>query len=204
MIQPGQVAAIRKRLGISQAELAKKSGVSQSFIAKIEGGRVDPAFSKAQAISDTLEEIRSADHRAAVKLNRAVEVMNPDVFVLCPGDIAEVAATSMTKRMISQIPVMNGETVEGTVTDASLMEFVMKMRDTPGALKTPISRLMDDPLPQVRPETSEEELLTLLKTFPAVLVRDKLKILGIVTKFDILSKRVEKEMPKGKKESQAA
>lgn len=131
MIQPGQVAAIRKRLGISQAELAKKSGVSQSFIAKIEGGRVDPAFSKAQAISDTLEEIRSADHRAAVKLNRAVEVMNPDVFVLCPGDIAEVAAASMTKRMISQIPVMSGETVEGTVTDASLMEFVMKMRDTP-------------------------------------------------------------------------
>lgn len=82
MIQPGQVAAIRKRLGISQAELAKKSGVSQSFIAKIEGGRVDPAFCKAQAISDTLEEIRSADHRATVRLNRAVEVMNPDVFVL--------------------------------------------------------------------------------------------------------------------------
>jgi predicted transcriptional regulator len=204
MIQPGQVAAIRKRLGISQAELAKKSGVSQSFIAKIEGGRVDPAFSKAQAISDTLEEIRSANHKAAVNHNRAVEVMNPDVFVLCPGDIAEVAASSMTKRMISQIPVMNGETVEGTVTDASLMEFVMKTHDTPGALKTPISRLMDDPLPQVRPETSEEELLTLLKTFPAVLVRDKLKILGIITKFDILSKRVEKELPKGKKESQAA
>lgn len=62
---------------------------------------------------------------------------------------------------------------------------------------------MDDPLPQVRPETSEEELLTLLKTFPAVLVRDRLKILGIVTKFDILSKRVEKEMPKGKKGSPA-
>jgi predicted transcriptional regulator len=197
MIHPGQIGAVRKRLGISQAELAKRSGVSQSLIAKIERGAVDPAFSKALEISDTLEEIRKADHIVTTK--HAVEIMNPDVLVLGPGDIAEAAAATMAKRRISQIPVLNGEIVEGTVTDASLMDFVVTRRNHPEALKTPVRELMEDPLPQVRPETPEEDLLTLLKTFPAILVRDKMRILGIITKFDILSKGVSNDRAKDKR-----
>jgi predicted transcriptional regulator len=190
LIEPGQVANVRKRLGISQAELAKRSGVSQSLIAKIETEQADPAFSKAKAISDTLEEIQLLDGQTALKAKRAVEVMNTDILSLAPSDSAEIAIVSMARLRISQIPVMNGETVEGTLTDASLIDFVLRTRNDPDALKTPVHVLMENPLPQVGPETLEDDLLALLKTFPAVLVRDKLKIRGIVTKFDILSKGV--------------
>jgi predicted transcriptional regulator len=184
MIQPGQVAAVRKRLGISQAELAKRSGVSQSLIAKIESGRLDPAFSKAQAISVALEEINPG-----IRQRTAAELMNPDLVMLAPSDPVEVAIVSMAKLRINQIPIMNDGIVEGTLTQTSLMDFVVKTRNDPQALRTPVRLLMDDPLPQVRPATEEEDVLILLKTFPAVLVRDKTKTWGIVTKLDIISNR---------------
>jgi predicted transcriptional regulator len=202
MIHPGQIAAMRKSLGISQAELAKRSGVSQSFITKIERGMLDPAFSKVLAISDALEDLQKADHRVSTR--RAAEFMNPDVLVFTPGDIAEAAAAWMARRRISQIPVVNGEIVEGTITDASLMDFVVTNRNDPEALKTPVRELMDGPLPQVGPEAAEEDLITLLKTFPAILVRNNVSILGIVTKFDILSKRVADDRARDKKEGQTA
>jgi predicted transcriptional regulator len=193
VIQPGQISAVRKRLGISQSELARRSGVSQSLIAKIERGHLDPAFSKAQAISAALEAIRPANDQRS-----AFEVMNPDLVVLGPGDPVEVAIASMIRLRISQIPVMDGETVQGTLTKTSLMDFVVRTRNDSEALRTPINLLMDDPLPQVSPTTQEDELLSLLKTFPAVLVRDKVRIQGIITRLDILSRW--NHRPKQKKE----
>ena len=184
MLEPGQVAAVRKHLGISQAELAKRSGVSQSLIAKIESGRLDPAFSKAQAVSRALEEVDLLSRQRT-----AAELMNPDIIALAPDDPIEVAIITMTRSRINQIPIMNGEIIEGTLTQTSLMDFVVKTRLDPQALKAPVHSLMDDPLPQVRPTTEEEDILVLLKTFPAVLVRDKVKTWGIVTKLDIISKR---------------
>ena len=183
MIQPGQIAAIRKHLGISQSELARRSGVSQSLIAKIESGRLDPSFSKAQFISAALEAIHPTNRQRT-----AVALMNPDFIALCPEDPVEVAIASMARLKIGQIPVIDGETVEGTLTETSLLDFAVRTRSDSEALKTPASRLMDDPLPQVGLSTQEDELLVLLKSFPAVLVRDNAKIRGIITKLDILSR----------------
>lgn len=50
-----EIAKRRKLLGLTQKQLAKIAGVSQSFIAKIESGKIDPSYSKAKAIFDTLE-----------------------------------------------------------------------------------------------------------------------------------------------------
>lgn len=183
MIQPSQIAAVRKRLGISQAELANRSGVSQSLIAKIEAGRVDPSFSKAQAISGALEALQPVNRQIS-----AGDVMTPNPLALCPGDSVEVAIATMARLRTSQIPVINGEVVEGTLTETALMDFIVRTRNDSEALKTPVRSLMDGPLPQVRPTTQEDELIALLKTFPAVLVRDRVKILGIVAKLDIISK----------------
>src|SRR5215467_13361990 len=69
VIDPNQVGPERKRLGLSQSELARRSGVSQSFIAKMEAGLIDPAFSKMRAISSVLEAIeRTSQGRTAAEL----------------------------------------------------------------------------------------------------------------------------------------
>jgi predicted transcriptional regulator len=94
----------------------------------------------------------------------------------------------MARLNIGQIPVIDGDTVEGTLSETSLLDFAVKSRNDSEALKTPARRLMDDPLPQVGLSTQEDELLVLLKSFPAVLVRDNAKVRGIITKLDILSR----------------
>ena len=54
MLEPREIPKLRKQLGVTQAELAGLAGVSQALIAKIESGRIDPSFSKAKALSETL------------------------------------------------------------------------------------------------------------------------------------------------------
>ena len=45
----------RRQLGLKQVELARLAGVSQSLIAKVERGKIDLAYSKAQEIFRALE-----------------------------------------------------------------------------------------------------------------------------------------------------
>jgi predicted transcriptional regulator len=181
MIEPGQVAPHRKRLGLSQSELARRSGVSQSFIAKMEAGLIDPAFSKMHAISSVLEAIEGTNRGRT-----AAELMNPHVFVLMEDDTIEKAVMLIVEHGISQIPVMKGGRVQGTVTESSFIEFVIKHRGNPEAFKMPIRDVMEDPLPLVGRNEKEEHLVSLLMTFPAVLVMENHEILGIVTKSDLL------------------
>lgn len=46
----------RKRLDLTQNQLAKMAGVSQSLVAKIEAGSIDAAYSKVKRIIETLEQ----------------------------------------------------------------------------------------------------------------------------------------------------
>lgn len=46
---------LRKASGLSQQELAKLAGVSQSFIAKLEAGKLDPAYSRVLRLEQALK-----------------------------------------------------------------------------------------------------------------------------------------------------
>jgi len=50
-----RIAVMRKRMGLTQTELAEKAGVSQSLIARVEAGTVDPRYSKVEKIFRALE-----------------------------------------------------------------------------------------------------------------------------------------------------
>lgn len=52
-----ELAAIRRRLQITQSELASRAGVSQSLISKVESGEVVPAYDRAKKVFDALEEL---------------------------------------------------------------------------------------------------------------------------------------------------
>ena len=50
-----EIKEIRKKFGLTQGQLAQIAGVSKSLIAKIEAGRLDPTFSKAQKIFEAID-----------------------------------------------------------------------------------------------------------------------------------------------------
>ncbi len=181
MIEPSQIASLRKRVGLSQSELARRSGVSQSLIAKIEAGLLDPSYSKLKLISEALEKSNPSSSPCAG------EMMNRELIKIDAGDSVAHAIESMNHHSISQLPIFAEDALVGTVSESSLLDFVVRRGSNPESMQTRVDEVMSEPLPQVPPETDVESLVTLLKHFPAILVSFKGHIRGIITKSDLLS-----------------
>ena len=85
---------------------------------------------------------------------------------------------------ISQLPVLRGTEVVGTVFDAELLKTVLEDTST---LDQPVKRVMHKPLPLV---TSDEPIAKVTRLLadrnPAVLVKDDGSIVGILTRFDVI------------------
>ncbi|MBI2647565.1 helix-turn-helix domain-containing protein, partial [Candidatus Woesearchaeota archaeon] len=56
-----EVKKIRKKLELTQTQLANRAGVSQSLIAKVESGRIDPTYSKTKKIFSALSELEKKE-----------------------------------------------------------------------------------------------------------------------------------------------
>ncbi len=173
----------RKRLGLTQKELAKLSGVSQSLIAKIESGKVIPSYSKVKAIFDTLENLEEK----VLKINiKAGDIMSRKVIGVNVDCKVTEASRIMLKYGFSQLPVFDKGRVVGSISEKDIMNFVSKGLKSEELSKLSVSDIMDEPFPQVSIKTPIFVINYLLQVFNAVLVVDRGKLVGIITKADIL------------------
>lgn len=88
----------------------------------------------------------------------------------------------MKKHEISQLPVMRGEAVVGAVSETRMIE---KLIDAQGK-ELKVSDVMGEVPPIVSLNTEESVISSLLRFFPLVVVQDKGKLKGVVTRSDIL------------------
>jgi len=167
----------RRKLGMTQHALARASGVSQSLVAKIEAGSVDASYSKVKRIIDVLE------HAAAGNEKKARDIMHSGVDAAAPDDTLHSAASSMRKKAISQLPVVHKGQVVGSLTEEALL-YCFSSGRKPGEVR--VSEAMGEPFPSVLPDTPLSAIASLLRHHPAVLVSEKGRIAGIITKADIL------------------
>ncbi len=174
-----EIKNLRKQLGLSQSQLARHAQVSQSMIAKIEAGRLDPAFSKAMSIFSALN---SLSHTKELK---ARDVMNKKIISLSPNDTVKDAVAKMRKHEISQLPVIEHHAVIGIVSESSLLDAVMNNKSA-----TSVTDLMADAPPTVSEDATITVVSNLLKYFSMVLVASKGKLVGMITKADVLGKMV--------------
>jgi len=168
---------IRKKFGLTQIDLAKKSGVSQSLIAKIEAGRLDPTYNKAKKIFEALDELTQT------KEIKAEEIMTRKV--VCVGkesDVKEVIK-KMRKYAISQMPIIEGDKVLGILSEATVLDALMS-----GKQDVKAKDIMQDAPPTIGKSASIIIVSSLLKFYPMVMVVEQGKLLGIVTKSDIIRK----------------
>ena len=63
-----EIKKIRKTLGLTQTDLAKRAAVSQSLIAKIESNKIDPTYTKTKKIFDTLNDLENKEEIKAEEL----------------------------------------------------------------------------------------------------------------------------------------
>ncbi|NHW24213.1 MAG: CBS domain-containing protein [Archaeoglobales archaeon] len=174
MIEIGEIRTRRKKLGITQKELAELVGVSQSLIAKLESGRLDPKLSLLKKVFSVLEELERKNYWAR-------NIMNSPVIAANPSDTVRKVAKIMIEKGISQLPVIEDEKIVGSVTERGIFKAFFDGR---GDLL--VRDILEPPLPTVKPNESIFELSRLLLEAPAVLVVEGKKLLGIVTKHDIM------------------
>lgn len=165
----------RKKLGLSQIELAKLANVSQSLIAKIEAGKIDPTYTKTKRIFDALDK---ADAKEDQKIK---EVMNSKIISVKPSDSVKEAIQKMRRYDISQLPVIDNEVAVGCVSEAILLDALLENKP-----HSTVDEVMADPPPVVPTESSLRIVTGLLKHFPMVLISSKGKLGGVITKQDML------------------
>ena len=168
----------RKRLGITQQALAKLAGVSQSLIAKIESGRIDPAYSKVKSIISALEREQFASEKTAK------DIMHTGIETASARETLHFAAGRMRKRSISQMPVVDGKRVVGSISEQAVLSHFSS--DPKKISRLTVGEAMEQSFPAALPSTPISAVAALLKHYPAVLVMDRGDIAGIITKADLL------------------
>jgi cystathionine beta-synthase len=109
----------------------------------------------------------------------------PVIVSVAPGQTVRQALRLMNLHDVSQLPVMDGVTCVGSVSDWSLST---KSLENPKVLDQTVSDVMDAPFPVVDSAHAVDAIVKLLsKSNPAVLVQEHGRIQGIVTRSDMLS-----------------
>ena len=181
LVEPWQLKKIRTQLGYTQVALANAAGVSQSIIAKIESGSVDPTYNSLSAISRALAAGR------AEKGGKASEIMSSPVIGVHEGTKLAECVEMMKKRGFSQIPVLSGRRMVGTISEGHIMSLVSDSPDPRAVLKERVGDHLLSSFPIVGRDTPVEALFSLFRFFSAVVVGSAEQPEGIVTKIDLLT-----------------
>ncbi len=169
---------MRKRLGLTQKQLAALAGVSQSLIAKIESGKVDPAYSNVVKITEALE------NRRNIKRKRVNDIMTKELIYLDPDDRIDRAIGIMRKKDISQLPVFRKGVSVGSIYDGMFIDWVAEHGRN--IKKMRVRDVMDESFPIVPHDSLIDVAVSLLKFYRAILVKKNGRITGIVTKADLI------------------
>lgn len=174
-----EIEKLRRRLGLTQTELADKAGVSQSLIARLEADTVDPRYSKVAQIFRALDELKGKEVEAR-------QIMTKNVVGIQANASIEYAATKMKKHNVSQMPVFDGDKAVGSFTEKVVLDLISKGIDAKAFSKEETATHMEDIFPTVKPETPLSVVSALLEHNNGVLVAEQGKNVGIITKADLL------------------
>ena len=176
-----RIGPVRKQLALTQKELARLAGVSQSLIAKIEGGRIDPAYSKVGQIMAALEQEQKKEKKTVD------QILSKNVISVLPSDKLTKAISLMREKEISQLPVMQSGVCLGGISEKGIINLLGSgEKEGEKELRARIvGEIMGDAFPVLPAGSSADAAADLLKHYDAVLIGNEGKIIGIITKMDL-------------------
>lgn len=172
---PSELKRARKQAELTQVQLASLSHVSQSVIAKIENGKVDPAYSTVLKLFEVLEKTEK-------KVKLVKDVMHRNLVVVSPSDLILIASRKMKKFGVSQLPVVSNGKLIGLIDESDILSAVEKNKTN---LK--VSDVISPAPPVVSSTVPASALPAVLRFSPIVCVVDNNKLVGVVTRSDLLT-----------------
>ena len=168
----------RLKINMTQKELARLVGVSTSMINQIESGRSAPSYNTAKRIFEVL-----ASKESEASTHNAGELCSQKIVKLKPTNTLAEAIIKLKKEKISQIPIFNGDTVVGTISEPVIVSHI---NEPTFNKKMKIEDIMESKPPIVEFDTPAEVLVPLVKYSKCILVSKGPKIIGIITATDLL------------------
>jgi cystathionine beta-synthase len=107
-----------------------------------------------------------------------------------PTDTVGVALKLMDELGLSQIPVLDEGKAVGSLRENRVLAKVVRDREL---LNTPVSEVMEVSFPTVDVDVSSNEVTKRLQSSPAVLVEEYGRIVGIITRHDVLDLKLKGE-----------
>lgn len=172
MKSPQEIKQLRVRAGLTQQQLAAAARVSQSLIAKIEHGNVDPLYSTVQKILAVLEQYNT-------KMPTIDKLVCKDIVSCNANESISAVLTRLRSKNCSQLPVFDGNVVIGMVNETSLLSALLEHKKT-------INNALLAPPPIVPLQTPPQLISDILRASELILVSDKGKICGIISRADLL------------------
>ncbi len=126
----------------------------------------------------------AADLRVGDLLRQKAAADLPPLLTLRPDEPVRAALTLIRKHHISQLPVVSAQgDVVGTVVEPHLFAAVLEGRATP---ESPVSSVLEPPLRRISADEPASAATRLLTEDHAVLVTEKGKPAGILTRIDLI------------------
>ncbi|MBI2618916.1 MAG: cystathionine beta-synthase [Ignavibacteriales bacterium] len=108
----------------------------------------------------------------------------PELVSIHPAATVRKALDLISEHNVSQLPVIEGDDAVGSVEESDLMSAVLS---NPATFDAPISSVMKPAFPRVQAdEPIQQAIRVLSKKHPAVLVEHEKKLMGILTRFDVI------------------
>jgi predicted transcriptional regulator len=174
------IKRLRKKLSISQKELGDELNIPQSTISRIENGTIDPPYSKLKRIFEYLEIQRRTREKSK---KHAGDIMVEEIISIKSNSTIRNAVDLMNEYGISQLPIIENNQNLGSITSKKIQKYIT---DNPEVINIDVSLIIELPFPEIDKTWDVKDISNLLLKYPAVLVKEKYKYIGIITDSDLL------------------
>lgn len=179
-----EIRRARKALDITQKKLAAVSGISQAAIARIEKKpeEYNPGYSTIFRLVDALDAELLKKQPMDIGNKEVGEIMHREIVSIRKDETLHKALELMKDRNFSQLPVLdNTGNVMGTIYQRQIAGILLEGKN-PKQIKA--GDIMEPSLPQIDKSTKLARVKSILEQFPAIIITENMKVVGIVTSYD--------------------
>jgi len=119
-------------------------------------------------------------------VKRAKDIMTGNIIFVSSKDRLSKAIKKFKDYGYSQLPVIDKEVSVGSITDNIIRDVISKFENRREIKALYVKEVMGEPFPQISENTPVKIISYLLTEYQAVLVSREGKIVGIITKSDLL------------------